>query len=231
MEEVDKGYLTNRVGVSVWMFLLVPAYLGSPGQRAVKQLCVCVCVYEGMTSNGVYLSIDRSRCRNFRRFHCSADVLTDVPTMFIKHTDWLVYHIRWQWSTIDNLHITKHQLSIMTMRGWFNHRHRVDKYLDTLLANQPISDGEATDHCQKGAPQDGGLPELIVAWSCLTNHSEASRPWLVTPKQDVVGNHQWHHWHVVCCNIEDLNFGMQNLRATPIKHKGYFPAAILRISL
>ena len=26
------------------MFLLVPAYLGSPGQKAVKQLCVCVCV-------------------------------------------------------------------------------------------------------------------------------------------------------------------------------------------
>jgi len=30
-----------------------------------------------------------------------------------------------------------------------NHTHRIDKYLDTLLANQPISDGEATDHCQK----------------------------------------------------------------------------------
>ena len=43
-----------------------------------------------------------------------------------------------------------------------DHRHRIDKYLDTLLANQPISDGEATDHCQKVAPQDGGLPELIV---------------------------------------------------------------------
>ena len=26
------------------MFLLVPAYLGSPGQKAVKRLCVCVCV-------------------------------------------------------------------------------------------------------------------------------------------------------------------------------------------
>jgi len=24
------------------MFLLVPAYLGSPGQKAVKRLCVCV---------------------------------------------------------------------------------------------------------------------------------------------------------------------------------------------
>ena len=25
------------------MFLLVPAYPGSPRQKAVKQLCVCVC--------------------------------------------------------------------------------------------------------------------------------------------------------------------------------------------
>jgi len=27
------------------MFLLVPAYPGSPGQKAVKWLCVCVCVH------------------------------------------------------------------------------------------------------------------------------------------------------------------------------------------
>ena len=27
------------------MFLLVPAYPGSPGQKAVKRLCVCVCVW------------------------------------------------------------------------------------------------------------------------------------------------------------------------------------------
>ena len=80
--------------------------------------------------------------------------------------------------------ITRNDISISS-----SHRHRIDKYLDTLLANQPISDGEATDHCQKGALQDGRLPELIVAQSCLTNHSEASRPWLVTPKQEVVGNH------------------------------------------
>jgi len=43
MEEVDKGCLMTGMGVSVWMFLLVPAYLGSPGQKAIKQLCVCVC--------------------------------------------------------------------------------------------------------------------------------------------------------------------------------------------
>ena len=33
--KVDKGCLMNRMGVSGWMFLLVPGYLGSPGQRAV----------------------------------------------------------------------------------------------------------------------------------------------------------------------------------------------------
>jgi len=27
------------------MFLLVPAYPGSPGQKTVKWLCVCVCAY------------------------------------------------------------------------------------------------------------------------------------------------------------------------------------------
>ena len=44
MEEDDKGCPMIRMGVSWCMFLLVPAYPGSPGQKAVKRLCVCVCV-------------------------------------------------------------------------------------------------------------------------------------------------------------------------------------------
>jgi len=44
MEEGDKGCPMIRTGVSGWMFLLVPAYPGSPGRKAVKRLCVCVCV-------------------------------------------------------------------------------------------------------------------------------------------------------------------------------------------
>ena len=43
MEEVDKGCPIIRMGVSGSVFLLVPAYPGSTGPRAVKQL-VCVCV-------------------------------------------------------------------------------------------------------------------------------------------------------------------------------------------
>jgi len=42
MEEDDKGCTMIRMGVSGWMFLLVLAYPGSPGQKAVKRLCVCV---------------------------------------------------------------------------------------------------------------------------------------------------------------------------------------------
>jgi len=33
-------------GVSGWMFLLVPAHPGRPGQRALKQLRARVCVYK-----------------------------------------------------------------------------------------------------------------------------------------------------------------------------------------
>jgi len=38
MEEADKGWFMIMIVVSGWMFLLVPAHMGSPGQRAVKQL-------------------------------------------------------------------------------------------------------------------------------------------------------------------------------------------------
>ena len=46
MEKDDKGCPMIRMGVSGWMFLLVLAYPGSPGQKAVKRLCkyfVCWC--------------------------------------------------------------------------------------------------------------------------------------------------------------------------------------------
>jgi len=33
-----------RTGVSGKVFLLVPAYPGCPGPKAVKRLCVCVCI-------------------------------------------------------------------------------------------------------------------------------------------------------------------------------------------
>ena len=35
--------------VQIGFTLLVPAHLGSPGKRAVKRVCVCVCVFQGVS--------------------------------------------------------------------------------------------------------------------------------------------------------------------------------------
>ena len=43
MKEDDKGCQMIRLGVSGWVFLLVPAYLGCPRQKPLNG-CVCVCV-------------------------------------------------------------------------------------------------------------------------------------------------------------------------------------------
>ena len=34
--------------IHIGFIFLVVAYPGSPGQRAVKRVCVCVCVYSGL---------------------------------------------------------------------------------------------------------------------------------------------------------------------------------------
>jgi len=42
VDEVDKWCPMIRMGVSGWIFLLVPAYPGRHGQRAVKRVCLCM---------------------------------------------------------------------------------------------------------------------------------------------------------------------------------------------
>ena len=40
---------------------LIPAHPGSPGQRAVKRVCVCVCVhgtYYGKLQRGIFIPLD-----------------------------------------------------------------------------------------------------------------------------------------------------------------------------
>jgi len=55
------------------VFLLVPAYLGCPGQKAVKRLCVCVCadVTSSSTHHGRHGILTTHRCR--------AGIPSDVP--------------------------------------------------------------------------------------------------------------------------------------------------------
>ena len=44
--------------IQIDLFFLVPAHLGSPGKRAVKRMCVCVCVLMDVTDSK---TIDRGR--------------------------------------------------------------------------------------------------------------------------------------------------------------------------
>ena len=45
IEKGDKGSMLTRMGVSGWMFLLVPAYPGCPGQTAVKWLLLLLSIF------------------------------------------------------------------------------------------------------------------------------------------------------------------------------------------
>ena len=58
MEEVDKGCPMIRMGVSGWVFLLVLAYPGSAGLRAVKR-CVCI-LYRWYTPRNILTA-----CRSY----------------------------------------------------------------------------------------------------------------------------------------------------------------------
>jgi len=46
--------------IQIGFTFLVPGHLGSPGQRAVKRVCVCVCVASaGPYANNLHLTPDR----------------------------------------------------------------------------------------------------------------------------------------------------------------------------
>jgi len=50
MEKDDKGGTMIRMGVSGWMFLLVPAYPGCPGLKAVKRSLLLL-LLQGVTAS------------------------------------------------------------------------------------------------------------------------------------------------------------------------------------
>ena len=89
---------------------------------------VCVCVLLSMCA--ISIQLQRCGCSAICRLTpllLGVGCLLSYTTPGVK--TWQVQHVCW---TVSSR----------------NHRHRIDKYLDTLLANQPISDGEATDRCK-----------------------------------------------------------------------------------
>ena len=99
MEKGDKGSTLTRMCVSWWMFLLVPAYLGCPGQTAVKCCCCCCCCVFNQNWCSVLWHWCASAARNVQLptetsvvFHCLAaaaaagNVGADFSTAFCAHT-------------------------------------------------------------------------------------------------------------------------------------------------
>jgi len=62
MEKDDKGSTMIRMGVSGWMFLLVPAYPGCPGSKAVKRsLYLCKDCYFRFDVNHMQITYAKAK--------------------------------------------------------------------------------------------------------------------------------------------------------------------------
>ena len=91
MEKDDKGSTVIRMGVSGWMLLLVPAYPGCPGSKAVKRSllllfwyrltwvvpekgplngCVCVCVVIWNNYDNLNINVWNFVLQSFAYFFC-----------------------------------------------------------------------------------------------------------------------------------------------------------------
>jgi len=55
------------------MFLLVPAYPGSPGQKAVKRLCVCVCKI--VKCDALKFETTEVKLREMKEMKCKPEVM------------------------------------------------------------------------------------------------------------------------------------------------------------
>jgi len=67
------------------MFLLVPAHPGSPGQKAVKRLCVCVCVLSVLYFAPAVSALQPIKCRKFPMF--GTPISADIPIR--RRINWL----------------------------------------------------------------------------------------------------------------------------------------------
>ena len=71
MEKDDKGSTMIRMGVSGWMFILVPAYPGCPGSKAVKRLLLLL-LYSAMLALYSTDAVAKALLCHWR--HCHYDV-------------------------------------------------------------------------------------------------------------------------------------------------------------
>jgi len=91
MEKGDKGSTLIRMGVSGWMFLLVPAYPGCPGSKAIKWSLLLLlygnCMYENFHCTF-------PECTVSLRSTVSVQSTVDPVRRVLSATAWLVFGLR-----------------------------------------------------------------------------------------------------------------------------------------
>jgi len=94
MEKDDKGSTMIRMGVSGWMFLLVPSYPGCPGSKAVKRSLLLLLLL------------------SFRRTLCS----TDIPFCLL-HLQNNLLNETWERIVFDRHKLSLYQSSL-SIKDW-----------------------------------------------------------------------------------------------------------------
>jgi len=69
-------HTTYQIGFT----FLVTSHLGSPGKRAVKRVCVCVCVYQTTLRQGMHPVSAPTRCNQRMQQRCHAAAMLAVAT-------------------------------------------------------------------------------------------------------------------------------------------------------
>ena len=80
------------MGVSGWVFLLVLAYLGCPGPKAVKRLCVCVCHMLSVGWTGLIRELSLIAMSLAAEQHSGTAICSGV----VGSLSWCT--LRWAWS-------------------------------------------------------------------------------------------------------------------------------------
>jgi len=86
MEEADKDWMMIGM-VGGWVFLLVPAHQGSPGQRAVKRLLLLLSIYH---TDATVHEIDWAKLP--RIFNCIKTASESVALWILWTLGWKPYH-------------------------------------------------------------------------------------------------------------------------------------------
>ena len=73
--------------IQIGFTFLVPAHPSSPGQRAVKRVCVCVCVC-------VYLDSTRLTRFAFHRKHIASRAVVQIRLVIVRSTDSFICCLR-----------------------------------------------------------------------------------------------------------------------------------------